>query len=554
MKKLYMSMIVALGLMTSCYNDKGGNDFDSPMDDVNMLIPESAYSGPLGSTIHIEPIIKTSIPEDDLEFTWEAIGDLYNEQGRSVFLPLVESENQGKLLDYTCKLDDNITALNTSYRCRLHAYQKSTGRDFYSSNTFTITIVGVTGLMVLYDDGAQSDLGVLMADEFMPEANSIPEKASAVSSMYSSNNGGNKLSGKGVSIVNMIPDWYYGSTENFDLAVHTTDGYSFLGNTGFTKKGDWSYLFYLKGERAVNHNKPEGLIVMGSYFLGFDDGEIFVCSNNEYPFLFTEISSTKSCGDGNVITLTPNWVSVWPYGGTQYLGYSSSVNGIKQKGFVACSQIYQGYTSDYVSMMDTGNDVVPFNPADMKADLMKMGVDDSYHVLAVLKGDANHPTYAGKFFFVDLEPNANSSGESGLAGAPQQMMDMSGFTDIDRSFAYEFGLTKNMCYYATPSGVYHYGHDGTTLYSPSALEMADGSALTLDGEVTMMKILASPNITTHYDNTILMVATWKDSASALYALHLDESTGKVKKAVKYDKTIVEGWDFGIIRDANIKGL
>ncbi len=547
-------MIVALGLMTGCYDDKGGNDFDSPMEDVEMVIPESAYSASLGETIHIEPVVKTSIPESDLEFMWEAIGSIYNEQDRSTYSPLVDTESQSKNLDYLCRLDDNITQLNTSYTCRLHARQKSTGRDFYSSNTFTITIAGVTGLMVLYDDGSQSDLGVLMADEFMPEANSIPEKASAVSSVYSNNNGGDKMSGKGVSIVNMIPDYYAGSTENFDLAARTTEGYSFLSNTGFAKKGDWSYMFYLSGDRAVNGNKPDGLLVKDSYFIGFDDGEMYICSYYVYPFLFAEITPSKPCGDGNYISVEPQMLYIWPYGGIQYLGYSREVNGNKQKGFVAYSQLYQGYSAESASMMDTGSDAVPFNPADMKADLICMRTDASYHTLAVLKGDMDHTQYPGENFLVELYPNADPGGESGVAGVPLYMHGMSGFTDIDKAFAFDFGSTKNMCYYATPSGVYHYGHDGATLYSPVTLDMVDGSALTLDGEITMMKILASPNITTHYDDTVLMVATWEDGASALYALHLDESTGKVEKAVKYDKTTVDGWDFGIIRDANIKGL
>ena len=556
MKKFYLSIMVALGMMTSCYDDKGKNDFDSPMDDVEMIIPETAYSGSLGETIHIEPIVKTAIPESDLEFMWEAKGDLYNDQGRATFSPLVDTDSQAKDLDYICRLDDNITKLNTSYTCRLHARQKSTGRDFYSSNTFTITIAGVTGLMVLYDDGSQSDLGVLMADEFMPAANSIPEKASAVSAMYSNNNGGDKMSGKAVSVVNMVPDYYYGSTDNFDLVARTTGGYSFLSNTSFTKKGDWSYMFYLSGDRAVNHNKPDGFIVNSnsSYFIAFDDGEMYVCSNNEYPFLFAEITPSKPCGDGNYIALEPHLLFIWGYGGVQYMGYSREVNGAKQKGFIAYSQIYQGYSADYASTMNTGNDVVPFNPSDMKADLVRMNVDATYHVMAVMKGDSDHPKYPGKNFLVELYPNADASGESGLAGVPLYMHDMSGFTDIDKAFAFDFGSTKNMCYYATPSGVYHYGHDDATLYSPTALEMTDGSALTLDGEVTMMKILASPNITTHYSDAVLMVATWKDGASTLYALHLDESTGKVSKAVKYDKTTVEGWDFGIIRDANIKSI
>ena len=60
-----------------------------------------------------------------------------------------------------------------------------TGRNFYSTNTFTITIAGITGLLVLHGDDASSDIGILEAEEFTPSANSLPASPSAVTDMYS---------------------------------------------------------------------------------------------------------------------------------------------------------------------------------------------------------------------------------------------------------------------------------------------------------------------------------------------------------------------------------
>ena len=84
--------------------------------------------------------------------------------------------------------------------------------------------------------------------------------------------------------------------------------------------------------------------------------------------------------------------------------------------------------------------------------------------------------------------------------------------------------------------------------------MTDGSVISFSGEVTMMKLLNSPNITTHNTTPILLVATFDGAEAALYALHMDETTGKVLKKVRYGKDNVGGWNFGRISDVNIKGL
>ena len=117
--------------LTSCYDDKGGNDFNSAMPDVSISIPESAYSGKIGDVINIDPVITTDIPETDLEYHWEVNGARSNSYNRSTFVDLVDSAKQARQLQYVCHLDSNITNLSKSYSCRLRVHQKSTGRDFY---------------------------------------------------------------------------------------------------------------------------------------------------------------------------------------------------------------------------------------------------------------------------------------------------------------------------------------------------------------------------------------------------------------------------------------
>ena len=558
-KRRYILTVVAACLMLAgCYDDKNGHDYDTVMPDVEMTIPETAYSAGIGSVISVTPDVKTSIPETDLQYRWEVKGEMSNEQGREAFMPLVPAEEQGKELRYTCHLDTNITALNKSYTCRLHAKQLSTGRNFYSTNTFTITIAGITGLLVLHGDDISSDIGILEAEEFTPSANSLPVSPSAIADMYSKSNDGRKLQGKGETVVQSIVSGLNWATDEAKkrcrIYAKTAQEVALLNKDDFSYYGDWNSLFYLSGDRQEHQGQPEGYIVYDQNVFAFDGGIVFwMQQSQQYPFLFPTLGENNACADGNRFTYAPQFTKV-STSGIQDLMYAATVNGQPQKGFLAISQIWD-FNPQHVKLLDTKADNVKFNPGNMQADLVVMRTDNRAHVMAVLKGEAAHPTAAGQFFAVDLWPNADAAGESSYADVPQHFYNLQGsLTDLGNAIAFEFGESKNMCYYATPDAVYHYGLDAGTVSPLGQLGKADGTTLDFGGEITLMKLLASPNVTTHNDKPILLVATWTSGKSALWALHLDVMTGKVGKAVKYDETNVDGWAFGRIADVNIKGL
>lgn len=555
-RKYILTAVAACLMLAGCYDDRNGHDYDTVMPDVEMTIPETAYSAGIGSVISITPDVKTSIPETDLQYKWEVRGEMFNEHGREAFLPLVSAEEQGKELRYTCHLDTNITALNKSYTCRLHAKQLSTGRNFYSTNTFTITIAGITGLLVLHGDDASSDIGILEAEEFTPSANSLPASPSAVTDMYSKTNGGRKLQGKGETVVQSISSNLYNDETKKRCRIYakTVREVTLLNKDDFSYYGDWNSLFYLSGDRQEHKGQPEGYIIADQDVFAFDGGIVFwMQQSNQYPFLFPTLGENDACADGNCFTYAPQFEEV-ATSGIQKLMYATTVNGQTRKGFLGITQTYS-FNPKYVKLLDTKADNVKFNPGDMKADLVVMRTDNREHVRAVLKGEADHPTAAGQFFAVDLWPNAPAKGESAYVDVPQYFYalenTLTGFSD---AIAFEFGESKNMCYYATRDAVYHYGLDGSEVSPFGQLGKTDGAVLDFGSEITLMKLLASPNVTTRNDKPVLLVATWASGKSALWALHLDIMTGKVLKAVKYDETNVDGWAFGRIADVNIKGL
>ena len=96
---IMMMAIVAVAAI-SCYDEQEGNDFDTRLPDVEIVIPNTTYSGSLGQVITIEPQVKTEIPENDLDYFWEVSGNRSNDFGREFYTPLVSDDEQGKTLTF----------------------------------------------------------------------------------------------------------------------------------------------------------------------------------------------------------------------------------------------------------------------------------------------------------------------------------------------------------------------------------------------------------------------------------------------------------------------
>lgn len=561
MKKYILNILLLMGLtlcLGSCYNNQDGLDHDTYMPNLEIVIPHTAYSGDLGSTIEITPIIKNDeIDASDLEYHWEVCGERYNSSGRQFFTDLVSEDQQAQTLKYVCKLDSNITSLNQSYECRLRVRQKSTGRDFYPADNFTITIEGVMGLMVLYADGTGSEVGMLQADEFMPSASSLPDAPMAISGMFATNNGGRQLSGSPVSIMQakVSTSWVSDEGKNrMRIWVRTTDENWWLSRNDLSIYGDWNSIFYLQGDRKVNDGDPKGVFCDESYMYTFDGDDMFKTQLAYVEaYLFPAFSADEPI-DGNTYDFAPVFQKIQAGSGYQGMFYVNAYNGDSGKnGFVGASNL--GGSEINVELFDTGSDKVKFNPGDMKAQLVKMHTDSRIHVVGVLKGQADNAQYAGKYFFVDLDPMASNIGESTFAGIPQAICDMSSLTDIDNAQTFCFGSTQNMYYYATKTGVYHYGLDGSSLSPAQPLCMTNGSAIALDGEVTMMRMISDfKNVSRHDSDEIMIVATYNGTRSTIYAFHLDTMTGNVNSVSTYNADNVQGWNFGKIADVYIKSI
>lgn len=554
-------------LLVACYADRSKNDYDTSLPDVKILIPQTAYSSALGGTVEIEPYVETDIDEADLSYCWEVRSDSLLQANVRTFRPLLPDSLQGKTLHYIAKLDANVSLLNNAYPIRLRVHQKSTGRDFYSLNECTLTISGITGLMILHGTDEQSDIALLQASEFTPKNMSLPDKPIVFPHLYSTSNGGS-LPGAPRSLMQAVTNYimaygaYYPVLNERcgNILVMTSQGATWIKKDGFKRLGDWNSVFYLKGNEAVNQGNPKAFFAYQIYLYAFDGNDIFVQSPlQQDAFLFPEVTGETRFTDGNTCTFAPQFLVT---GNRTYpaMLYATSVNNDgNKKGFFALRSPAPGYIARYGVLLDTRADATLFNPGDMKASLVYMAHDGRAHLLAVMRGDADHPRFAGRYFAVDLNlaGTAVQGSTTAYSGIPQYMYSLEKLPAIEQVRAFVFGSTAAMCYYATSDGVYQYQLDAGAEPQATLLAMTDGTPWSPQGEITMMQMLdtSENTITREEKEQILMVATYTPSKGAiLWSLWLDAMTGRIKKTAEYSSSNIPEFQLQPIKDIYIKAM
>lgn len=546
-----LGILLTASMLSSCLNDKSGELLDntSNLPDVNIVISESAYSANLGDTICITPDITTDIAESDLKYTWEAKGSLTNKNNYATYSHLAD----GKDLNYICALDDNITNTNTAYSCRLHVTQVSTGRSFYSE-PFTITITGLSGLMILHDDGNESDLGFLHAADFVIATASQPSVSSAEPFYYSQTHGC-KMKGTGVQVIQSMPEYCDMSSkvDRCRVLVRTTEEQWWLNRGDLTTFGNWDSMFYLPSSETQRESKPRGYVVCGQLSAIFDGDDCYIMqqTSDVYPYLYPVYSPKVYLADSTTLALDPFMIYVH-YSGAQEMLFAHEVNGETRKAFVTINDGSLVNFPKYTRLIEA-SEAAPFDPSNMHADLVTMATNSSRHVLSILKGDDTHPTLAGKYMLADIDPSQSQNDKK-----PCYLQDLSSLDNISDARFFTIGTTSSMFYYATSNGVQNfYAYDGE-LYPQGALKTEAGRNVTFTGEITMMKWLEDPKtwLETRYtdSNQVLMVATWDGSAAHLYTLPINPTSGRAEKVIEYNARSTKGWNFGRIRDIYIKGL
>lgn len=522
MKKEILALLVFMAALSGCYSDKGNYDYAN-LDPVKIELSETTFNRSVGAALSVQPTITTNIAESDLTYEWQ----VFASSTVSGEYASYKTFQTGKQLDYKCMLT-TLMPTPGSYTLRLKVSQNSTNRTFYSDD-MTLSILGVTGLLVLHGDDTSSDIGVISAKVFAPGESDT--EAFTKADFYSSANGGTKLQGKGLQIIQSYPSTGSKSYPDRCFVMARTDKECVLANYGgLVKQGVWDDLFY----GGLNQHKPEGYCLdelANGYVIAFDGGDMFYRWQNS-----SAVWVAPSVGKGTNYTQ----YSFAPYfmNGTSQSGIQAYAFDRNSRGFIAFTSVYSltGTSKDKRIYPIEGTST-PFNPAHMNADLLFIGSGGTLnHDLAVMRNDD------GTMFLAELNPYQKKYSDVAVA-----KYDMSGMSDVSNAKFFAFGSKLvssvvqsyiNMCYYATSNSVYRYTCGQTT---SNVLTMTDGTPCTFDGEITMMKTIA------YNSKIVMLVGTYSGGTGTLYRCVLDELTGLVSEVSSYT-------GFGKIYDANIKAL
>jgi hypothetical protein len=521
MRTIYYLFTVLL--LAGCYKDKGNYEY-SNLDAMEISLPFLGYEVGAGMQLIIDPIVKTEIQDSDIDWQWDI-----EYQSPTDYIRF-EKFAEGKKLDYEFSLSPLIPSTGT-YHIRLHAKQKSTGREFYSPVTSLRITSQYTGLMVLHGDDIQSDIGLLQAAEFRVTEGTM--ETTLIPDLYSSANNNQKIPGRGRTVVQTVTAYLYDINGARVIAL-TDAGAAWINYADFSNLGDWNSLFM----PGVNKGQPEFIIPQGQAVYAVDGGQLFARVNSMYEVFPIPLPAAQG------YNLASPFFEV---GGTARVqGFCFEKD---TRGFVTCTSISNFYNYSDKIMSGVGQIVTSknFNLAAMNADLVYVDRGGREgHYMAVMKEDN------GKKYLAEIDWTAAAD-----ADMPYAKYDMQVLPNINDAKFHSFGDNQvAMCYYATASKVYRYtANNGESLAGRSnELRLQNGGSIVFDGEITMMKIL-KPNknpdgplaVDYHNYNKIMLVAVYKNNQGTLYSLKLDEPTGDVISYTTYN-------GFNKIYDADIKGL
>lgn len=525
MKNLYYILFVAV-LLCGCYDDKGNYDYRT-LGEVEISFPQTSYSLRVGDRLQIPATVTTTIPEDDLHYNWEVYGDTLNtwwNQYISIF--------EGKDLDYVCEIDGELFPREDTYDFRLNVTQVSTGVHFYSEvvEVTLIDVPSIYGALVLHGNGTSTDIGLIEADEFQLTAPASSITPQVLPNYYSEANDGVMIDGEGWKVTQL----FHGNTsypDNIVVVALTDESSAIAESKNLTRTGEWNDLF----AGNLNQGEPQFCQVMSStdcYVM--DGGDFFIKQYTRATFT-TPLFVARDYG-----------YDFYPY---IWVPTTGNLQGVffdrTTQGFVGQTQISViAGLGAFVSINATAEGPVtgiPFNPADMQADLIYMdeGGRTNHHV-AVMKGND------GNYFLAEMDFTAGSNAE-----VPQYRYDLSGISDVqdENVVDWAFGSSyMNMGYYATSTGVYNFSLDAGGAVNPEPLRLQSNEVVDFDGEITYMEILKYYDSNRYYmSNVEMVVGTYNgtEGSGKLYSIELEPYSGRAISVKEYE-------GFNRIYDVDIK--
>lgn len=476
-----------------------------------MVLSDEPRSLLFGEKLQITPVINTSIPETDLGYDWEFFTDTLDTWWKQYV-----SVSQERELNYLCEMGQ-VLPEDGVYKLRLNVTQISSGRHFYSNEVEVslATQPSVLGAMVFHGDGNSSDIGIVSTREFQTKVPADAFAERVLPHYYSEQNGGEKLAGKGTRIIQSYLSTFSFYTDNIVIIALTDNSSAVMESKTMRKNGDWNDLF--AGD--LNRGVPQNFDIERNIFV-FDDGDIF--SRGSFDMKFSTPLYEKGTSGYDFYPQI-----FFPQGAFKNKGIFFDRN---SRAFVMSASIYNNLNP--LTIMDArvagGTVSFPFNPGDMRADLVYMDAGGHNGMLAVMKEDN------GDYFLAEMDWTS-----SDLSRFPAYRYSLTHLPDVqnEKVIAWAFGTSYiNMGYYATANGVWNFSVDAGQTIVPEVLKMVNNDPVMFEGEITMMKILKPKTAGGYYlSNVEMVVGTYGGTAGSgkLYSLELDPTSGRVKSVKNY---------------------
>ncbi|MCL2562024.1 MAG: PKD-like family lipoprotein [Rikenellaceae bacterium] len=528
-RSFYITAVALLTFVFSgCYKDKGNYDYIS-LAEVTIETTSGIYTfnQKLGDhlTIPMTVTVRGGISESDLTYQWDF-------KNSAVFRDL--EGHTGKNFDRDLGPDGYFNTYGT-FITRLRATWVENGFTFEAfSPLISIVLSGDPGLMVLHGDNTGLDVGMVIDNMFLVlAASSTTEKV--VYNSYSSVNG-SRIPGEGITVIqqdntNVANAWCF---------VLTDLGMVFFEPVNFQKLGDYDDLFFSVSGRKYYQGKPEAIFCWSPRAV-IDSGDIF------YQFAGSQFGLRTEFIWSGVNYLPEYKVSKHAIfangrGITNLVAFDEL-----QRRIIRFGTLSTGGSSNVLWLFDSNNG--PFNLNNMQADLLHLSwggmISNQDNFVGVFKDDTDE-LFLGEFRVTGADAVNNTWAQFKYS------------VDLLPNFAdakfYGFGITNNLCYYATDNAVYQFGlagATGTTVGRKLLYGIDSPVDFPFSGEITMMKVfrpsLSSMTAATYYHlyGEVLLVGTYENGEGTLYAIRLSQGNGN---AISY-----KSWGgFGRIYDADLK--
>jgi len=492
-KYLSFSLLLSLGLLTSCFEDKGNYDYEEIGEAVIKAIPGVTDNGNKlvcleNEQIKLTPEIdfKAGTTAADYDFVWFRYPK--NPAGTPGHY------EQADTLAMTQNLDYPVVNTPREYWVVFKVINKHTGA--LTQQKFEFIISAVNGWMVLDEDGGgNGDLQVIRDKDIVSGGD-----GRVVKDYFSVNNGGKKIQhGRFMAVCPYLSNLY----------VYSDEGAYILNSSTYKEKANTTYTGLFSSVVTLDAVNPQA----ESYDTKGGNTEVLVNNHKIYTVSYRMMGQTQfieAAGIGDYVA-------------------APAIAPVRVTGNENCAVLFDLRKNRFITVGTWGNLGAPvsaggaFNTGavDPELEFVFMNEGKDGETCVIMKNKNTGEPYLLRANLVTSDPVALAC------------VNLSGLSDIAQARSYAFGTRGDMMFYATDAKVYawRYGKENAT----ELMTVGAGE------KIVQLKLYTNAADNT-FNGKILFVATQKGNEGKVYKVLFNEMSG-----ILQDKPL-EYTGFGIIKD------